>query len=476
MKDFLNKSSNKTREAQFAGKFYPLKKEELKGELNQLFNGAQPLLHPNQNLQALISPHAGYIYSGSVAASAFNQMPENKTYQRIFILASSHQFSFNGAAVYAEGNYQTPLGTITTDIKLANRLVQNNSVFSLNSEAHQFEHSLEVQLPFIQKKLGNNFRLVPIIIGTTNYSVCKKIAEALLPFFTPKNLFVISTDFSHYPTYENAKLLDQKTADSICSNQAEKLLNTLEQNKQLSIKNLATSLCGWSSVLTLLYLTENNNYTFKQIDYKNSGDAAVYTSKNQVVGYWAISVYSPSFHFEISEKEKAIILEKARNSIHNFVQSSHEKQKIKDETTEILNQKTGVFVSIYINNELRGCIGGFPQEKTLNELIQEMAVSAACDRRFDRLTPNELENMELEISVISPLKKIKSVEEIELGKHGIYIKNGLHTGTFLPQVATKTGWNIEQCLGHCSRDKAGLGWEGWKTAELFIYEAIIFKG
>jgi hypothetical protein len=125
---------------------------------------------------------------------------------------------------------------------------------------------------------------------------------------------------------------------------------------------------------------------------------------------------------------------------------------------------------------LRGCIGGFPQEKTLNELIQEMAVSAACDRRFDKLTPDEMENMELEISVISPLKKIESTDEIELGKHGIYIKNGLNTGTFLPQVADKTGWNKEQFLGHCSRDKAGLGWEGWKTAELFIYEAIIFKG
>lgn len=133
-------------------------------------------------------------------------------------------------------------------------------------------------------------------------------------------------------------------------------------------------------------------------------------------------------------------------------------------------------MSIYIENELRGCIGSFAQKKPLNELVQKMAVSASCDGRFDTVKPEELDKMELEISVLSPLKKIKSKDEIELGKHGIYIINGSFKGTFLPQVATKTGWNVEEFLGHCSRDKAGIGWDGWKKADLFTYEAVIFKG
>jgi hypothetical protein len=104
-----------------------------------------------------------------------------------------------------------------------------------------------------------------------------------------------------------------------------------------------------------------------------------------------------------------------------------------------------------------------------------MAVSAACDRRFKELKADEIDKMKLEISVLTPLKKIENTDEIKLGKHGIYIKKGLNTGTFLPQVATKTGWKLEEFLGRCSRDKAGLGWDGWKTAELFTYEAFIFK-
>ena len=139
----------------------------------------------------------------------------------------------------------------------------------------------------------------------------------------------------------------------------------------------------------------------------------------------------------------------------------------------MLSMIAGAFVSIYINNELRGCIGEFARAKSLIEVVQEMAVSASRDRRFKPVQKDELDKMKLEISVLSPLKKIKSINEIEPGKHGIYIKKGMFSGTFLPQVATKTGWNVEELLGRCSRDKAGLGWEGWKTADVFVYEAQI---
>ena len=475
--NYWSKKDN-TREAMFAGQFYPENKQELTNQLAALFEKAKSLVKSTEKkpVQALIVPHAGYVFSGEVAASAYLQIPDNMEYIRVFVLASSHRYSFNGAAVYCSGNYKTPLGEIKVDTLLAKELLTYAEVFTEHNEAHENEHSLEVQLPFLQYLLGTKFLLVPIILGTHNTETCKKIADVLKKWFTPENLWVISTDFSHYPEYEDARKVDDLTATAICSGRPENLQTVLKENKSHDIHNLATSLCGWTSVFTLLYLTENLDYTFKKILYQNSGDSKKYGSKNRVVGYWAIAVYRHNKNlFIISDEEKTELLKKARTSISTFVNTGEKGQLLPPESSGILNEITGAFVSIYIEGKLRGCIGGFAQKKTLNDLVQDMAVSASHDRRFTPVKPEELKNMELEISVLSPLKRVKSISEIELGKHGIYIKDGLSSGTFLPQVATKTGWNVEEFLGHCSRDKAGIGWNGWKTAEIFTYEAIILR-
>ncbi len=467
------------RTAKFAGQFYPGNKNDLKKQLIQLFEQAKTLTnYPdiNNNLQAIIVPHAGYVFSGSVAAAGISQISEDTFYKRVFVLASSHRYSFNGAAVYCSGNYLTPLGEIPVDTKLCADLVKSADLFIEHSEAHDNEHSIEVQLPFIQHKLGEGILLVPIILGTQQPEICKKIANSLKKWFTPENLWIISSDFSHYPDYNNAINVDELTANAICSNEPQKLLTVLKDNKNLKIDKLATSLCGWTSVLTLLYMTENQDFDYKKIFYQNSGDAKLYGAKDRVVGYWSIAVNRKTGKFRISHKEKEELIDKARKSINVFVKNGSEGKIIPAIGAGILNEVMGVFVSIYVKNKLRGCIGGFAKKKTLNEMVQEMAVSASHDRRFDPIKPNELDKMELEISVLSPLKKIDSVNEIELGKHGIYIKQGNNSGTFLPQVAVKTGWDLEEFLGHCSRDKAGIGWGGWKNAEVYVYEAIVFRG
>ncbi|MBT6006351.1 MAG: AmmeMemoRadiSam system protein B [Prolixibacteraceae bacterium] len=464
------------RKASFAGKFYPASKKELTQQLAGFFRKAKKRINSQHQLQALIVPHAGYIFSGQIAASAYNQIPDDAKYKRVFVLASSHNYYFNGAAVYCSGNYITPLGELNVDKELANSLINSSTVFQQKNEAHNFEHSLEVQLPFLQKKLGSKFLLIPIILGTNSAEECEKIGKSLKPYFTSENLFIISTDFSHYPEYEDANKVDQITTQAICSNRATELVRVLSENKKLNIKNLATSLCGWTSVLTLMYLTEKMKVSYVRIDYQNSGDTKPFGDKNRVVGYGSIAIFNNDDPFHISEEEKKEILGKARASIEKFIKTGKRAKIIPPEIKGVLNKITGVFVSIYIKSELRGCIGNFADEKTLNELVQKMAVSATCDHRFDDLKIKDLENLELEISVLSPLKRIESVKEIELGKHGIYIKKGLNSGTFLPQVATKTGWDLAGFLGHCARDKAGLGWDGWKTADIFIYEAVIFRG
>lgn len=474
---------NTVREAQFAGQFYAEDIAVLENQLDEFFTTVSNEEKPDEKdnsansiLRALISPHAGYVFSGEVAASAFHQIPDDAIYERIFILASSHRFSFDGAAVYCEGNYKNPLGEINVDNHFCKQLVKQSPVFKNKIDAHIYEHSIEVQLPFLQHKIKSKINLVPIILGTQDPETCKKIAEELQPWFTSENLFIISTDFSHYPNYEDACNIDEKTADAVCSNNPEQLLAVLEQNKQLNIGNLATSLCGWTSVLTLLYLAQSSNLTFKKLKYLNSGDAKLYHDRKRVVGYWAIAVNEKNERFQITSDEKREMLTKAFNAIETYLKTG-KKRDIEDPWSEgILNEKTGVFVSVYVNNELRGCIGSFASEKTLNHLIQKTAVSSVKDRRFNAIEPEDIKNMELEISVLSPMKKIESVNEIAMGKHGIYIHKNISSGTYLPQVAIKTGWSREEFLGHCARDKAGIGWDGWKTADIFIYEAAIVRG
>jgi len=140
-----------------------------------------------------------------------------------------------------------------------------------------------------------------------------------------------------------------------------------------------------------------------------------------------------------------------------------------------LKVHTGAFVTLNKENRLRGCIGRFMADEPLWKVVQQMAVAAAVqDPRFPPVKPVEMDKTNIEISVLTPLKKINSIDEIKLGRDGIYLVKNNRSGTFLPQVATETGWNLEEFLGHCARDKAGLGWNGWKDAELYTYQAIVF--
>lgn len=464
------------RQPAVAGSFYPAGKSELLKLLADYFNKALSRL--NQSPLAIIVPHAGYIFSGNVAAAGFRQINRDAVFKHVFIIGSSHTTMFDGASVYSSGDFITPLGRVAVDT-LAGWLDKQYKFITNDIQPHIREHSIEVQLPFLQYWLKNPFTIVPLIVGGESPKTCSQLASALKPFLTGENLFIISTDFSHYPGYSDANLSDSIMAGAVLSNSSKAFLKAKQTQESGGIPNLVTAMCGWSSVLTLLDMTENNpDYAFQKLFHKNSGDSQ-YGEKDRVVGYYSIALVkkkegdSPGFY--LTDEDKTALLRIARNTIQQYISNRTVPWMDKNQLSPNLLVPAGAFVTLSEYGSLRGCIGSFQATEPLYRIVQSMAVAASTqDPRFDPVNPSDIDRLKIEISVLTPMKKIKSIDEIELGKHGIYIKKGSRSGTFLPQVATDTRWTKEEFLGHCAQDKADIGWNGWKDAEIYIYEALVF--
>ena len=436
----------------------------------------------HDHLAAIIVPHAGYYYSGNVAASAYMAIPEDKAYKRIFLLGPSHHEWLDGASVNTEADYYaTPLGNVKVDHETAMKLT-DNSVFSYQPKAHDREHCLEVQLPFLQRRFREVPPIVPIIISTNDFRKLKQMAEILKPYFTDENLFIVSSDFSHYPSYEDACEVDALTGKAIETGDVATLIATIENNASRGIRNLSTSACGELAIITLMLMMDSS-YEVKHLMYQNSGDTD-HGDHNRVVGYHAFAILrGASQAFELSDDEKLKLKEIALTSIKDSLDGKpithHPTPNTHHPTpdTHHLSEKCGAFVSLHKHGRLRGCIGHFGEDVPLHEIVARMARAAAFeDPRFMPVTRDELADIDIEISVLTPMRRIQSLDEFELHRHGIYIRKGYRSGTFLPQVADEVNWTKEEFVSHCAQDKAGIGWDGWKDkdAELYVYEAIVF--
>ena len=431
----------------------------------------------HNNVAALIVPHAGYYFSGNVAASAYMTIDPKKQYKRIFLLGPSHHEWLDGASVNTEADYYaTPLGNVKVDHEMAMKLTTTDSVFFYRPEAHDREHCLEVQLPFLQRFFTQEVPpIVPIVISTNDYDKLKRMAEMLKPYFTDENLFVISSDFSHYPSYEDACEVDARTGKAIETGDVEEFIATINANARSGKRNLATSACGEFAIITLMLMLDSQ-YEVKHLMYQNSGDIDNH-DHSRVVGYHSFAILrKDSTSFTLSDADKKALKEIAFNSIRDSLDGKPiAKNSSLFTLHSSLKQRCGAFVSLHKHGRLRGCIGHFGEDYPLHEIVAEMARAAAFeDPRFMPVTRDELNDLDIEISVLTPMRHIKSLDEFELHRHGIYIKKGYRSGTFLPQVADEVNWTKEEFVGHCSQDKAGLGWDGWKDAELYVYEAIVF--
>ena len=470
-----NSQTSKVRVPAVAGAFYPATAKEIRSMIS-------PWLHPcgdSPAPQALIVPHAGYVFSGEVAASAYSRIPRGHAYKRIFLIGPSHRVGFAGASVDTLYDYAaTPMGNVRIDVSVGEDLIcKSDGAFTCRADAHNREHCLEVQIPFLQMVFEEVPPVVPIVVGTQRLGVLQQIASVLEPYFNEENLFVISSDFSHYPSYKDAQTSDLYLADAIAKGGLNDFLKALSHIAEKDFPGEDTPACGASAIAILLAMMDTqgrDGFAVEHVMYRNSGDSP-YGDRDHVVGYNAIAVTRQDNHlFHFTEEEKVQMVATARSAIYGKLGLDFDGD---DAPVGILKEKGyGVFVTLYLDGSLRGCIGRFTSPSSLHATIREMALSAAfSDPRFPALSKKEAPRVEIEVSVLSPLKKINSIDDFKLGRDGIYMIKGFNHGTFLPQVAGETGWTTEEFLGHCARDKAGIGWNGWKDAELYTYQTEVVK-
>jgi AmmeMemoRadiSam system protein B/AmmeMemoRadiSam system protein A len=415
-----------------------------------------------------IVPHAGYIYSGPVAAYGCRLIKEISP-KRIILLGPSHQYPLEAPVLYGEGSFLTPLGEVPINSKITKEIKKRCPAIELSQEAHMREHSLEVQLPFLQRVLSG-FEIVPILVpphrSLKEEEPLAKVLSELLK--EDKDLIVlVSTDMSHYHPYREAMRIDADTAELIKKISIEKLGDGIASGKN--------ELCGDGAVLTGMLIAQYSGADSAEVlSFLNSGDTQ--GDKTRVVGYISAAFYKKKEENAdaISDEAKAEILKIARETITSYIKE----RKVPQFTPEskIFKEKRGVFVTLMKHGDLRGCIGRFEPDEDFLAVLQKMAVeSSTQDYRFPPVTEDELKDIEIEVSILSPLKKIGSLDEFIAGKHGIYMRKGMRSSTFLPQVALEQGWDKEETLRHLCL-KAGLDPYAWKKdAEFYIYTSTIIN-
>lgn len=424
-------------------------------------------------IRAIIVPHAGYVYSGPVAGRAY-RLVQGRDIATVVILGPSHYVGFEGASIYPEGGFETPLGVAEVDAPAAKALIRASG-FAFVPEAHAEEHSIEVQVPFIQKVLPKA-KIVPVVLGVPSEKTVRALAAALDKVFKgAKVLIVASTDMSHFLTRPDANALDKSTIDLVTGQKVPALLRKLERNENI--------LCGGAAVVTaLLYAQKQGNAEVRVLAYADSSEAG--GPADRVVGYFAAAVTAggsdPALEagsqsaFALTADDKKELLNLARRAVELYVREG----KLIDDATENPNLKAprGAFVTLTEGGTLRGCIGFTEPRLPLYETVMQAAIYAATeDPRFRAVNRLELERLDYEISVLTPLSKVENPALVEVGRHGLVVAKDGKRGLLLPQVATENRWNREEFLRQTCL-KAGLPADAWrKGAEIYSFEAIIFR-
>ncbi len=476
------------RQPAVAGQFYPETRESLEADLKRCFQHA-PEGSTTKNIRALIVPHAGYQYSGQTAGQAFGLLRGAEGIERVVVIAPSHRAFLHGVSLGDYRSFLTPLGEITVDDQTCQNLIGKSPLISNKCNAHALEHALEVQLPFIQTVLPN-VTLVPIVCGDLNrddvHALARSLAEEL---WRKDTVWIISSDFTHfgeafgYVPFKNKvpqrlKELDMGAIDQIERMTCDGFLDYVERT--------GATICGRLPIALLLAALEQTDDQLhcQLLEYTTSGQMT--HDYEHSVSYASIAVTQTTasetesraeqtVDFELTPEDQNFLLGLARKTITATLNGKTIAAPDLESLSPTLKNDGACFVTLHIDGNLRGCIGYLEAAEPLYENVMRNANSAAFeDSRFLPLTTEELPNIEIEISVLTPHRPIASPDEFIVGKHGIILQKGAYRSVFLPQVAPEQGWDTETTLSFLAR-KAGLAPHAWRHgASLFVFEAIVF--
>jgi AmmeMemoRadiSam system protein B/AmmeMemoRadiSam system protein A len=470
-----------------SGPWYPSDPAQLQKMLDGLFSVLPP---PEKGgvVRGLIAPHAGFQYSGRCAARAYGRLAPEQGIRRVILLGASHRSEFYGACVADYGAYATPLGPVPVDTEIC-RALAGKRLFKSDRATMRYEHALENQIPFLQRALGGSgYKIVPVLFGSLGKKDFAAMAAAIAPYVDESTLVVASSDLTHYgksfsyipfesDLRTNLEKLDKGFIEPVLRSD---FALTWDYHEKTGI-----TACGFVPIGVMLRLLEKEECSASLADYYRSGDlngdystsvsyAAIVFSANKTVSE------SPDKTIGLDRDEQRMLLELARATLRGYF--SGPASPITEETRYAarprLKENRGVFVTLRKKGELRGCIGNIVGSEPLYRGVMTNAVHAAVDDpRFPPLRNKEEAGIRIEISVMTPLQAVGDYRSIRLGRDGVVIRDGRAQAIFLPQVATETGWSLDEFLGSLCL-KAGLEQDAYRASrsmQFFVFQAQVFS-
>ncbi len=481
------------RQPAVAGQFYPADAKTLTAMVDSLLSQAEVQALPGR-LVGIQVPHAGYPFSGPTAAHAF-KLFKGMDSVTVVMFGTSHHAMIDHAAVYARGSWHTPLGNVPIDEGLAKAIIAQDKFLADMPEAHAQEHSIEVEVPFLQRVL-RNFKIVPIMLLQPTYEQCERVGKAVATAARGKRVLLLaSSDLYHGYSYEDANHVDSTTVGLMAKFDPKKFHDAYEREEAqacggngITAMMIAARKLGADTAMVLAQ-TNSNDVVGEKGGYVVGYSAVAFTGKNpQTVpiepgGAGKQSVKSSGTTdtpagdtaSDLTEQEKKSLLGIARNTLDTYIKTG--KTPAAKPLTPRLAEKRGAFVTLTERGELRGCIGYVEAVKPLYQAVSDMAVAASTeDPRFPPVEARELDAIDIEITVLSPLRPLPSPDSVVVGKHGLVIRKGFRSGLLLPQVPVEQGWNREQFLCNTCL-KAGLPPNSYKDkdAQLFCFTGQVFN-
>lgn len=479
------------RRAALAGKFYPANADTLRRAVTLLVDRARPAVA--SDVVAVIAPHAGYVFSGQIAADALRHLAVVQP-DVVVVLGANHTApTVRGVALHPGRAFRTPLGEIPVDRDVTAALLAAGVGAKADAAPHKDEHSIEVVLPFVQV-LAPRATVVPAIVGGQSANDIARFGRALAAVLAGKRaLIVASSDLSHYPTAREAAVADRQTLEQIARFDSEGLVTREYRTSQVQPSALVTLACGLGPVLAAMSAAQALGARHATVtSYANSADVPVGDEK-RVVGYGAVVFHRdeptaagavetdgrdvgtevPPGALDAGGRQALMAL--ARATITQYLQSET-LPLLRDLPPALVSRRHGVFVTIKQRGELRGCIGTVLPEGPLPHLVSRAAFGAAFrDSRFTPLARGEAERIDIEISVLGPVREVSSLRDIVVGRDGVVLKKSGKTALFLPQIAIEAGWTRERMLDELCA-KAQLRERCWMDrATLSTFQAEVFS-